>query len=147
MQPSRRIRPRRVAALASVTALTLAVSTSAGTGHLTPGTTTAGAGPIALARTSAHGPCMISGGPTVQMSEGVPTPGGYSRSTGTVRALTLMVDFSDAPGAGTALDRFHEFFPQTREWFRTSSYGRLDYRPETPSPTGCACPSPSGRTT
>ncbi|MDQ1046254.1 M6 family metalloprotease domain-containing protein [Streptomyces sp. V4I2] len=134
MQPSRRIRPRRVAALASVTALTLAVSTSAGTGHLAPGTTTAGAGPIALARTSAHGPCMISGGPTVQMSEGVPTPGGYSRSTGTVRALTLMVDFSDAPGAGSALDRFHEFLPQTREWFRTSSYGRLDYRPETPLP-------------
>ncbi|GAA3979633.1 M6 family metalloprotease domain-containing protein [Streptomyces sp. NBC_01352] len=142
MQPSRRIRPRRVAALASVTALTLAVSTSAGTGHLTPGTTTAGAGPIALARTSAHGPCMISGGPTVQMSEGVPTPGGYSRSTGTVRALTLMVDFSDAPGAGTALDRFHEFFPQTREWFRTSSYGRLDYRPETPLPDWLRMPKP-----
>ncbi|WP_411149261.1 M6 family metalloprotease domain-containing protein [Streptomyces sp. A30] len=142
MQPSRRIRPRRVAALASVTALTLAVSTSAGTGHLTPGTTTAGAGPIALARTSAHGPCMISGGPTVQMSEGVPTPGGYSRSTGTVRALTLMVDFSDAPGAGSALDRFHEFFPQTREWFRTSSYGRLDYRPETPLPDWLRMPKP-----
>jgi hypothetical protein len=134
MQPSSRIRPRRVAALASVTALTFALSTSAGTGHLTPGTTTAGAGPIALARTSTYGPCMISGDPTVQMSEGIPTPGGYSRSTGTVRALTLMIDFSDAPGAGNALDRFHEFFPQTQEWFRTSSYGRLDYRPETPIP-------------
>ncbi|MBZ9640976.1 M6 family metalloprotease domain-containing protein, partial [Streptomyces sp. PSKA30] len=60
------------------------------------------------------------------------TSDGYSRSTGTVRALTLMIDFSDAPGQGKAMDRFHEFFPQTREWFRTSSYGRLDYRPETP---------------
>ncbi|MFE3036040.1 M6 family metalloprotease domain-containing protein [Streptomyces canus] len=126
----RRIRPRRVAALASVAALTLAVSTSAGTERLVPGTTTAG--PTALARSAGHGACEISGGPAVQMSEGLPTPGGYSRSTGTVHALTLMIDFSDAPGAGSAQSRFREFFPQTQNWFRTSSYGRLDYRPETP---------------
>lgn len=141
MQPSRRIRPRRVAALASVTVLTLAVSTSAGTGHLTPGAMTA-AGPVALARTSALGPCMINGPLDVQMSEGIPTPGGYSRSTGTVHALTLMVDFSDAPGQGTAMDRYHEFFPQTQEWFRTSSYGRLDYRPETPIDHWLRMPKP-----
>ncbi|MFD7710302.1 M6 family metalloprotease domain-containing protein [Streptomyces sp. NPDC059786] len=127
---SRRIRPRRVAALASVTALTLAASTSAGTGHLTAGRTSAGS--IALARSTALGPCMISGAEDVQMSEGVPTPAGYARSTGTVRALNLMVDFTDAPGEGKALDRLEEFFPKTREWFRTSSYGRLDYRPEAP---------------
>ncbi|MFD7818018.1 M6 family metalloprotease domain-containing protein [Streptomyces sp. NPDC059785] len=127
---SRRIRPRRVAALASVTALTLAASTSAGTGHLTAGRTSAGS--IALARSTALGPCMISGAEDVQMSEGVPTPAGYARSTGTVRALNLMVDFTDAPGEGEALDRLEEFFPKTREWFRTSSYGRLDYRPEAP---------------
>ncbi|MDH6518438.1 M6 family metalloprotease-like protein [Streptomyces sp. SAI-135] len=126
----RRIRPRRVAALASVTALTVAVSTSAGTERLVPGTTTAG--PVALARSDTHGACQIRGGPAVQMSEGLPTPGGYSRSTGTVHALTLMIDFSDAPGSGSALDRFREFFPQTQDWFRTSSYGRLDYRPEAP---------------
>ncbi|GGM04055.1 M6 family metalloprotease domain-containing protein [Streptomyces fumigatiscleroticus] len=121
-----------MAALASVTALTLAVSTSAGTGHLAPGATTAGAGSATLARSSALGPCMINGDRDIQMSEGIPTSGGYTRSTGTVHALTLMVDFSDAPGEGSALDRFAEFFPQTRQWFRTSSYGRLDYRPETP---------------
>ncbi|MEV0735510.1 M6 family metalloprotease domain-containing protein [Streptomyces sp. NPDC050549] len=141
MQPSRRIRPRRVAALASVTVLTLAVSTSAGTGHLTPGAMTA-AGPIALARTSALGACMINGPLDTEMSEGIPTPGGYSRSTGTVHALTLMVDFSDAPGQGTAMDRYHEFFPQTQEWFRTSSYGRLDYRPETPIDHWLRMPKP-----
>ncbi|MEV0905804.1 M6 family metalloprotease domain-containing protein [Streptomyces hokutonensis] len=141
MQPSRRIRPRRVAALASVTVLTLAVSTSAGTGHLTPGATTA-AGPIALARTSALGACMINGPLDTEMSEGIPTPGGYSRSTGTVHALTLMVDFSDFPGQGTAMDRYHEFFPQTQEWFRTSSYGRLDYRPETPIDHWLRMPKP-----
>ncbi|WP_340378243.1 M6 family metalloprotease domain-containing protein [Streptomyces sp. SS7] len=132
----RRIRPRRAAVLASVTALTFAVSTSAGTGRLDPGLslgpTRAGAGPISLGRTVGLAPCMIRSGPSVQMSEGLPTPGGYARSTGTVRALTLMVDFSDAPGRGTALDRYHEFFPQTEEWFRTASYGRLDYRSETP---------------
>ncbi|MFE7959252.1 M6 family metalloprotease domain-containing protein [Streptomyces sp. NPDC057413] len=129
----RRIRPRRVAALASVTLLTLAVSTSAGTGHLLPGASPAGAGPVAaLSRSTALGPCMISGGPAVQMSEGVPTPGGYAHSTGRVRALTLMIDFPDARGQGKAMDRFHEFFPQTQRWFRTSSYGRLDYEPATP---------------
>jgi M6 family metalloprotease-like protein len=130
--PSRRIRPRRPAAIGVVTVLTLALSTSAGTGRLAPGTTAAGPGPAALARSSAHGPCLISGGPEIQMSEGVPTSAGYARSTGTVRALNLMIDFSDAPGEGKALDRYAEFFPQTEEWFRTSSYGRLDYRPETP---------------
>ncbi|MFF0364729.1 M6 family metalloprotease domain-containing protein [Streptomyces fungicidicus] len=137
MQPQlrrRRISPRRLAALASVAALTLAVCTSAGNGHLSPGTSTAGAGPSALSRTSAHGPCMITGDGEVQMSEGIPTTPGYTRSTGTVRALTLMIDFSDAPGDGDALDRYREFFPQTREWFTTSSYGRLDYRPELPVP-------------
>ncbi|MDT0610078.1 M6 family metalloprotease domain-containing protein [Streptomyces lancefieldiae] len=130
--PSCRIRPRRLAALATVTVLTLAVSTSAVNGHLTPDTTAAGPGPATLSHSSAHGPCLISAGPEIQMSEGVPTTTGYARSTGTVRALTLMIDFSDAPGEGKALDRFAEFFPQTQKWFRTSSYGRLDYRPATP---------------
>jgi len=127
---SRRIRPRRVAALASVTVLTLAVSTSAGTGHLTAGSSTAG--PVAPARSTALGSCMIHGGRNVQMSEGVPTPSGYARSTGTLRALNLMVDFSDAPGEGSALDRLAEFFPQTQKWFATGSYGRLVYRPAAP---------------
>ncbi|MGW2045095.1 M6 family metalloprotease domain-containing protein [Streptomyces sp. NPDC001858] len=141
---SRRIRPRRIAALASVTALTLAVSTSAGTTRLAPapGSTTAGAGPLTLARSSALAPCMISGGTSVQMSEGLPTPGGYSRSTGAVRALTLMIDFSDAVGRGSALSRYREFFPQTEEWFRTASYGRLDYRGETPIRRWLRMPKP-----
>ncbi|MFF4502687.1 M6 family metalloprotease domain-containing protein [Streptomyces sp. NPDC001401] len=142
MPPSRRIRPRRAAALASVTVLTFAVSTSAGTGHLTARSTTAGAGPVAPARSTVLDPCMIRGGHAIQLSEGVPTGAGYSRSTGTVRALTLMVDFSDAPGPGNALDRFHEFFPKTRQWFSTASYGRLDYRPETPIPHWLRMPKP-----
>ncbi|MFE7167137.1 M6 family metalloprotease domain-containing protein [Streptomyces sp. NPDC057616] len=142
MQLSRRIRPRRAAALASVAALILAVVTSAGSGGLAARSTTAGAGPVAPARTAKLGPCMIDGGHTVQLSEGVPTGTGYARSTGTVHALTLMVDFSDAPGPGKALDRFHEFFPKAAQWFRTASYGRLDYRPETPIPHWLRMPKP-----
>ncbi|MHB9861082.1 M6 family metalloprotease domain-containing protein [Streptomyces sp. YIM S03343] len=135
-------RPRRTIALASVTALTFAVSTSGATGHLPPASRAIGAGPIALARTTSLAPCMISGGPDVQMSEGVPTPTGYARSTGVVHALTLMVDFPDAPGEGSAFDRFGEFFPQTRKWFRASSYGLLDYRPEPPVPHWLRMPKP-----
>ncbi|MER5291365.1 M6 family metalloprotease domain-containing protein [Streptomyces pharetrae] len=131
-EPATRRRIRRGAALAAVTALTAVVSTSAGAGHIPHGPAAAGARPISAAHTSTLAPCMISSHPDVQMTEGIPTPGGYSPSTGTVRALTLMIDFPDAQGSGKALDRFREFFPQTQEWFRTSSYGRLDYRPETP---------------
>ncbi|MEU4998194.1 M6 family metalloprotease domain-containing protein [Streptomyces sp. NPDC021622] len=124
---------RRGAALAACAALALTVTTSASTGRLMEDSPTA-AGPTSLARATELGPCMINGTMGVQMSEGVPTPAGYSRSTGTVRALNLMIDFSDAPGDGTAMERLAEFFPQTSEWFRTSSYGRLDYRPESPVP-------------
>ncbi|MFC9424656.1 M6 family metalloprotease domain-containing protein [Streptomyces sp. NPDC056987] len=118
---------RRLGALAGLAALTLAALTSAsGTlpvaGHAGPG----------AVKDMGRGPCRISAATAVAMSEGLPTPPGYSRSTGRIRALNLMVDFSDAPGPGKALDRFAEFFPKTSEWFRTSSYGRLDYRPEAP---------------
>ncbi|MEU1017642.1 M6 family metalloprotease domain-containing protein [Streptomyces sp. NPDC005900] len=138
----RRIGPaRRGVALASVTALALAVTTSASTGRLMEDSPSA-AGPVSMARGATLGPCMISGTMGVQMSEGMPTSPGYSRSTGTVRALNLMVDFSDAPGQGSAMDRLAEFFPQTSQWFRTSSYGRLDYRPESPVPDWLRMPKP-----
>ncbi|MFE4409037.1 M6 family metalloprotease domain-containing protein [Streptomyces sp. NPDC056821] len=145
VQPPRRRRKgpipkRRAVALGSVTALILAVGTSAGTGHLTAGGPETGTGTAALS--PALIPCMISGASSVQMSEGVPTTGGYARSVGTVHALTLMIDFSDAPGEDNALDRFHEFFPQTQEWFRTASYGRLDYRAETPITRWLRMPKP-----
>ncbi|MFI9649030.1 M6 family metalloprotease domain-containing protein [Streptomyces sp. NPDC052040] len=128
--PRRRVRPRRAASLASVTALTLLVATSAGTGQLTPDSTTAG--PAAPNRASALRPCMIHGHQNIQMPEGIPTSSGYAHSTGTVHALTLMIDFPDVPGQGSAMDRYAEFFPQTQQWFTTGSYGRLDYRPEAP---------------
>src|SRR5689334_11728341 len=93
--PRRRIRKRRAVALASVTVLTFAVSTSAGTAHLTADARATGPGAGSLAFTPALAPCMISGPTAVQMTEGVPTARGYARSTGVVHALTVMIDFSD----------------------------------------------------
>ncbi|RDG36925.1 M6 family metalloprotease domain-containing protein, partial [Streptomyces corynorhini] len=120
---------RRLGALAGLTALALAALTSASGTLSAPTRATAGPGSAAG---SALGPCRIASGVTVQMSEGLPTPAGYSRSTGRIRALNLMIDFPDAPGPGKAKDRLAEFFPQTSDWFRTSSYGRLDYHAEAP---------------
>ncbi|MFC7306220.1 M6 family metalloprotease domain-containing protein [Streptomyces monticola] len=142
MQLSRRwiCRPRRSPLLAALAALVLAVTATASTGRLSTGPQTAG--PAALARSTALGPCMISGTMGVQMSEGVPTPPGYARSTGPVRALNLMIDFSDAPGEGRATDRLGEFFPQTQEWFRTASYGRMDYQPHAPVKDWLRMPRP-----
>lgn len=126
----RHARPRRLGTLAAVTTLTLAALATASATLPLP--IRASAGPASTAHDSTLAPCRIAPAAGVQMSEGVPTPAGYTRSTGTVRALNLMVDFSDAQGPGNAADRLGEFFPQTSQWFRTSSYGRLDYRPEAP---------------
>ncbi|MER7998147.1 M6 family metalloprotease domain-containing protein [Streptomyces sp. NPDC095613] len=122
--------PRRIGALAGLAALTLAALTTGSSSLSAP--TRASAGPVAGTDDAPLDPCRISSTTVVQMSEGLPTPPGYVRSTGRVRALNLMIDFPDAKGRGKALDRLAEFFPQTSEWFRTSSYGRLDYRPEAP---------------
>ncbi|NEE37329.1 M6 family metalloprotease domain-containing protein, partial [Streptomyces sp. SID7982] len=130
-QPRHRIRRhRRPVALAGATALVIAAMASASTTLHSGGR--ASAGPAATAQDSALAPCRISATMGVQMSEGLPTPPGYARSTGEVRALNLMIDFPDAEGTEPAADRFAEFFPQTSDWFRTSSYGRLVYRPEAP---------------
>ncbi|MFI7341772.1 M6 family metalloprotease domain-containing protein [Streptomyces sp. NPDC050085] len=134
-------RSRRGALLAGATAVALALTMTASTGRLLDSSPTA-AGPVALARATSLGPCMIRGAMGVQMSEGVPTTPGYARSTGTVRALNLMIDFPDAPGEGTAMSRLGEFFPKTQDWFRTGSYGRLDYVPEAPVKHWLRMPKP-----
>ncbi|MGP3922509.1 M6 family metalloprotease domain-containing protein [Streptomyces sp. 8N616] len=66
------------------------------------------------------------------MSEGLPTPTGHAPSTGTLRALNLMVDFPDAVGEGSAEARLGEFFPKTSDWYATSSYGALAYEAQAP---------------
>ncbi|MFJ4921140.1 M6 family metalloprotease domain-containing protein [Streptomyces sp. NPDC088725] len=129
-KPRKHRRHRRGGALAGLAALTLATLTTASATLQAP--SRASAGPVSVTGDSAIGPCRIATATAVQMSEGVPTSPGYSPSTGTVHALNLMIDFPDAPGSGKAVARLAEFFPKTSEWFRTSSYGRLDYRPEAP---------------
>ncbi|MBB4985915.1 MULTISPECIES: M6 family metalloprotease domain-containing protein [Streptomyces] len=137
--PRRRI--RRPVALAATTALSLALLASASS--TLPGPAPASAGPVAAAPSGAQlGPCRIATTMGVQMSEGLPTAPGYVRSTGRVRALNLMIDFPDAPGDGPAMGRFREFFPQTADWFRVSSYGRLHYQAEAPIPDWLRMPRP-----
>ncbi|MGC5363787.1 M6 family metalloprotease domain-containing protein [Streptomyces sp. DT24] len=130
-KPRHRIRRhRRPVALAAATTLVIATLATASSTLPAPSRTTAG--PVATADGVGIGPCRIPTGMGVQMSEGMPTSSGYARSTGVVRALNLMIDFPDAQGTEPALDRLAEFFPQTSDWFRTSSYGRLTYRSEAP---------------
>ncbi|MFI1397499.1 M6 family metalloprotease domain-containing protein [Streptomyces sp. NPDC020681] len=123
-------RSRRLGTLAALAALALAALTTASA--TLPAPAPASAGPVAAADETGLGPCRIAATTGIQMSEGMPTPPGYSRSTGEIRALNLMIDFADAVGEGRAQDRLAEFFPQTSDWFRTSSYGRLSYRPHAP---------------
>ncbi|MGW9133830.1 M6 family metalloprotease domain-containing protein [Streptomyces sp. NPDC055681] len=140
-QPRHRIPSRRrTLALAGATTLVIAATASASSTLSLSGP--ASAGPVATTEAAGLGPCRISATMGVQMSEGMPTQAGYSRSTGEVHALNLMIDFPDAPGPGSAMDRLAEFFPQTTAWFRTSSYGRLIYRPEAPVKSWLRMPLP-----
>lgn len=140
-KPRHRIRNRRrPIALASTTALVIATMATAS--NTLPIASRASAGPVATARSAGIAACRIPATMGVQMSEGMPTPEGYARSTGKIHALNLMIDFPDAPGAGSAMDRYAEFFPRTTDWFRTASYGRLTYIPETPLKSWLRMPLP-----
>ncbi|OKJ33601.1 M6 family metalloprotease domain-containing protein [Streptomyces sp. CB01580] len=139
--PRHRIRGHRgPIALTSATALVIAAVASASSSLQIP--SPASAGPVAEPRAAGIAACRIPATMGVQMSEGMPTPEGYARSTGKVRALNLMIDFPDARGPEPAMDRFAEFFPQTVAWFRTASYGRLIYVPDAPVKTWLRMPLP-----
>ncbi|GGZ00775.1 M6 family metalloprotease domain-containing protein [Streptomyces nitrosporeus] len=140
-QPRHRIRgSRRPLTLAGATALALATMATASS--TLPPASSASAGPVAAPRGTGLAPCRIATAMGVQMSEGIPTAAGYTHSTGEVRALNLMIDFPDAEAAGPAGDRLAEFFPQTSDWFHTSSYGRLTYVPEAPVKDWLRMPRP-----
>ncbi|WKX74388.1 M6 family metalloprotease domain-containing protein [Streptomyces sp. XD-27] len=130
--PRGRISARRTA-LAATATLVLAVCAPAASNGARAGPPAARAPALPGSATPDDGlSCTLAPGPDTRMSEGMPTAPGYSRSTGTVHALTLMIDFPDTPGEGTARQRFAEFFPRTAQWFARGSYGRLDYRPAAP---------------
>ncbi|WP_240483736.1 M6 family metalloprotease domain-containing protein, partial [Streptomyces pathocidini] len=142
-------RPRRGTALIGLAALALTAPTAA------TATTTFGAasgvkealgfgtaGPPAAGRAQPDATCSPGYVEGVQMSEGLPTAPGSTRSTGTVRALNLMIDFPDTKGAGSARKRLAEFFPRTSQWYATSSYGRLDYQAHAPITDWLRMPRP-----
>ncbi|MFE2428310.1 M6 family metalloprotease domain-containing protein [Streptomyces sp. NPDC059373] len=108
---------RKAAALAAVTLVA-----TGGLNGVGPGKPAAAPPPVTR-------PCALRAAPGTSMSEGF-TDGRdreYARSTGVVRALTLMVDFPDAPAPYSARERYGEFFPAVRDWFARASYGRLRY--------------------
>ncbi|MGK5732358.1 M6 family metalloprotease domain-containing protein [Streptomyces sp. URMC 124] len=73
------------------------------------------------------GPCALPGA-TDNVSETPRTPPGYARSSGIVRAVTFLIDFPDDPATTPPQQRYGEFFPAVADYYRASSYGRLDYR-------------------
>ncbi|SEN61584.1 M6 family metalloprotease domain-containing protein [Actinacidiphila rubida] len=80
-------------------------------------------------------PCALRSVPGVAMSEGFsakPQDTGpdaeFAPSTGTLHALTLLIDFPDAPAPYSARQRYDEFFPAVKQWYTAASYGKLDYR-------------------
>ncbi|MFB7914699.1 M6 family metalloprotease domain-containing protein [Streptomyces sp. NPDC056061] len=127
-------------ALTSATALVLATMASASSTLPIPSRATAG--PVATSRSAGTAACRITATMGVQMSEGIPTSEVYAHSTGKIHALNLMIDFPDAPGTEPAAERYAEFFPQTVEWFRTGSYGRLTYVPHAPVKSWLRMPLP-----
>ncbi|MFH8474880.1 M6 family metalloprotease domain-containing protein [Streptomyces sp. NPDC018000] len=140
-KPRHRIRRhRRPIALGSAAALVIAAMATASSNLPIPSQTSAG--PATTADSAGIAPCRIPATLGVQMSEGIPTPANYARSTGRIHALNLMIDFPDAPGPGPAMDRYAEFFPQTTNWFRTGSYGRLAYIPDAPVKSWLRMPLP-----
>ncbi len=76
-------------------------------------------------------PCALRAHPGTEMSEGFPVVPSrvYARATGDLRALTLFIDFPDAPARVSARARYAEFFPAVRQWYAHASYGRLRYHP------------------
>ncbi|WP_329182549.1 M6 family metalloprotease domain-containing protein [Streptomyces sp. NBC_01477] len=115
-------RGARTAALAAAGLLAVGSSVSAGAGQR-----------AMPASPPAARPCALRAVPGVAMSEGFPDtkPRGpdaeFAPSTGTVHALTLLIDFPDAPAPYSARERYAEFFPAVKKWYAATSYGKLDY--------------------
>ncbi len=117
-RPAPHTRRVRTAAMSAVLLLAALPAAGAGlTGRPTPATAPPGR------------PCALPAAPGTEMSEGFPaTPDHeYARSTGELKALTLFIDFPDAPARESVRQRFREFFPAVPRWYATASFGRLRY--------------------
>ncbi|WP_058046719.1 M6 family metalloprotease domain-containing protein [Streptomyces roseifaciens] len=117
-------------AVVVMAATALAMTSPVPAGHFGPGAEAGAGGPPAAGDTGGRppsGPCALPGA-TDNVSETARTPPGYARSSGTVRAVTFLIDFPDSPATTTPQARYAEFFPAVADYYRASSYGRLDYR-------------------
>ncbi|MDI5967208.1 M6 family metalloprotease domain-containing protein [Streptomyces sp. SL13] len=76
-------------------------------------------------------PCALPAARGTEMSEGFPAGPDheYAHSTGELRALTLFIDFPDAPAHESVQQRYREFFPAVPRWYARASFGRLRYHP------------------
>lgn len=112
--------PSRRAVISAIGSLALIVGTAPGTAAALP------RGALSFAHIAP--PAACSPAERDGMSEGIPTSPGFSRTTGTVSALTLFIDFPGSEARTDTKERFAEFFPHTADHFSASSYGRLDYQ-------------------
>lgn len=69
--------------------------------------------------------CRLPTTVTSGVGLGFPVPADRITATGTVRAIAVLVDFSDAPAARSARQVFSEVSPAVEEFFTDVSYGTL----------------------
>jgi M6 family metalloprotease-like protein len=84
-------------------------------------------GPGAPAVAAPAGDCRLQQSPSIDNEHEGPTDyTRWLRPKGTLRAVYLFVDFSDAPGSGKELAARRSLFATAPgDWLRTSSYGRV----------------------
>ena len=71
--------------------------------------------------------CRISAYAFTNVGFGLPNPSHKLPSQGTVRTVVLFADFSDAPASQTPEDVFALISPNAETFFKTVSYGRMDW--------------------
>ena len=132
-QPRHRIRRHRRPARARRQRRPCVIATMASASSTLPIASRASAGPAATPRAhrpravpdpTGHGRTDVRGPADARPATRVPPA---SQGAQPDDRLPRRAGRRDRPPTGS-----REFFPQTSDWFRTSSYGRLDYRPEAP---------------
>ncbi|HEX9986079.1 MAG TPA: M6 family metalloprotease domain-containing protein [Thermoanaerobaculia bacterium] len=106
--------------------LLVGTSVSAQTGPPAPHVFVSPGGPRMPLRALAAGDCTIAPRFPNFLTEGPADPELHAPSTGTMRAVMLFVDFSDAPSAELTQTLYDTIVPKTQEWFAEVSNGRFN---------------------
>ncbi|KAI9899761.1 hypothetical protein N3K66_006222 [Trichothecium roseum] len=75
---------------------------------------------------TADGACKLAADPDVYLSPGFGYELDCAPSTGMQTGLMIFVDFPDAPANDDPQNLYAEFLPGAQDWYRTSSFGRLE---------------------